>query len=79
VDEPQRFVKGLIAHRRQRETQILGLLADGPRAIPAMVEQMYAGVDRRLWPAAGRSVLAHLIDLAARRQVTAKDELWRMA
>jgi len=46
-------VKGLMTHRRQRETQILGLLGQGPSAIPPMVEQMYAAVDRRLWPAAG--------------------------
>jgi glyoxylase-like metal-dependent hydrolase (beta-lactamase superfamily II) len=74
VDEPQRLVKGMIAHRRQRETQILGLLGEGPRAIPAMVEQMYAAIDRRLWPAAGRSVLAHLIDLEARGQVLQTEE-----
>ncbi len=76
VDEPQRFVRGLIAHRRQRETQILGLLAEGVRAIPAMVETMYAAVDRRLWPAAGRSVLAHLIDLEARGRVRRAGEGW---
>jgi glyoxylase-like metal-dependent hydrolase (beta-lactamase superfamily II) len=79
VDEPQRLVKGMIAHRRQRETQILGLLADGPRAIPEMVERMYAAVDSRLWPAAGRSVLAHLIDLETRGQVMRDGEGWKVA
>jgi hypothetical protein len=28
-----------------------------------MVPKMYVGVDARLYPAAGRSVLAHLIEL----------------
>ena len=79
VDEPQRFVKGLIAHRRQRETQILGQLSAGPRAIEPMVEQMYASVDRRLWPAAGRSVLAHLLDLEARGAVVRAGDEWRVA
>ncbi len=77
VDEPQRLVKGMIAHRRQRETQILGLLAEGPQAIPAMVERMYAAVDKRLWPAAGRSVLAHLNDLQARGQVVRDGDAWK--
>ncbi len=77
VDEPQRFVRGLIAHRRQRETQILKLMGEGARGIPAMVEQMYAAVDRRLWPAAGRSVLAHLIDLEARGLVRREGESWK--
>lgn len=76
VDEPKRLVKGMIAHRRQRETQILAQLEGGPRAIPAMVEQMYAAIDKRLWPAAGRSVLAHLIDLEARGRVCRAGEDW---
>ncbi|MFN7399082.1 MAG: MBL fold metallo-hydrolase [Sandaracinobacter sp.] len=79
VDEPQRLVKGMIAHRRQRETQILAQLAQGPRAIPLMVEQMYAAIDRRLWPAAGRSVLAHLIDLEARGRVRRAGDDWQVA
>jgi glyoxylase-like metal-dependent hydrolase (beta-lactamase superfamily II) len=79
VNEPQRLVKGMIAHRRQRETQILAQLAQGPRAIPAMVEQMYAAIDRRLWPAAGRSVLAHLIDLEARGRVRRAGDDWQVA
>ncbi len=80
VDEPQRWTRHLIAHRRQREAQILGLLGDGPRTIPAMVELMYAAVDRRLWGAAGRSVLAHLIDLEARGLVArGGGEDWRLS
>lgn len=76
VEEPQRFVRGLIAHRRQREGQILGLLSGGPVEIPAMVEQMYASIDKRLWPAAGRSVLAHLIDLQARGSARREGDRW---
>ena len=66
IAQPQRFVRGLIAHRKQRETQILKHLAKGPQTIPAMVAQMYASIDPRLHGAAGRSVLAHLLDLEAR-------------
>lgn len=79
VEEPHRLVKGMIAHRRQRETQILAQLESGPCAIPAMVEQMYAAIDKRLWPAAGRSVLAHLIDLEARGRVMRSGEAWELA
>jgi glyoxylase-like metal-dependent hydrolase (beta-lactamase superfamily II) len=78
VEEPQRWVRHLIGHRRQREGQILAQLAGGERAIPDMVAQMYASVDRRLWPAAGRSVLAHLIDLEARGQVRREGENWKV-
>jgi glyoxylase-like metal-dependent hydrolase (beta-lactamase superfamily II) len=78
VTDPQRFVRGLITHRKQRENQILKLLGDGPQAIPAMVAVMYAQVDKRLHPAAGRSVLAHLIDLKARGLVADAGADWRL-
>jgi len=78
VTDTHRFVRGLITHRRQRETQILKLLGEGPQTIPAMVAQMYAMVDPRLHPAAGRSVLAHLIDLRNRDRVTAAGEAWQL-
>jgi glyoxylase-like metal-dependent hydrolase (beta-lactamase superfamily II) len=78
VADPQRFVRGLMAHRRQRETQILGQLADGGKTIPAMVAVMYAGVNPQLRPAAGRSVLAHLIDLRARGKVRPAGDGWAL-
>lgn len=79
VTEPQRFVRGLIMHRKQRETQILKLLGQGATGIPAMVAAMYASVDPRLHPAAGRSVLAHLIDLRTRGIVADAGDTWRLA
>jgi glyoxylase-like metal-dependent hydrolase (beta-lactamase superfamily II) len=79
VTEPRRLVRGYIAHRRQREAQIVRQLEAGQQAIPAMVSAMYAGVDKRLHPAAGRSVLAHLIDMEARGLVTRAGDSWRLA
>jgi glyoxylase-like metal-dependent hydrolase (beta-lactamase superfamily II) len=76
VEQPRRFVRGLAGHRKQRESQILRLLGDGERLIPKMVEKMYVGVDSRLHPAAGRSVLAHLIDLETRGMVTRSGDDW---
>jgi glyoxylase-like metal-dependent hydrolase (beta-lactamase superfamily II) len=79
VEKPRRFVRGLAGHRKQREGQILRLLREQDRAIPAMVEKMYVGVDPRLHGAAGRSVLAHLIDLEARGVVARAGDQWRLA
>lgn len=59
-----------IAHRRQREAQIEKALAAGPTRIKDMVPVLYADVDPRLYPAAARSVLAHIIDLNRRGRVT---------
>jgi hypothetical protein len=40
---------------------------------------MYVGIDPRLFPAAERSVLAHLYDLRDRHIVTEEGEAWRKA
>ncbi|WP_353217847.1 MBL fold metallo-hydrolase [Sandarakinorhabdus sp.] len=76
VTDPQRFARHLLSHRRQRETQILRGIDEGLVTIPAMVAAMYAMVDKRLHPAAGRSVLAHLIDLEQRGQVVRSGDRW---
>jgi len=78
VDKPQQLVRGMIGHRRQRERQILKLLEEGLSDIPAMVARMYKAVDQGLWPAAGRSVLAHLIDLEQRGMVSRVNEAWSL-
>lgn len=79
VDKPRQLVRGMLGHRRSREAQILRLLGAGPQAIPAMVAVMYKGLDPRLVGAAGRSVLAHLVDLERQGRVACEDETWRMA
>jgi glyoxylase-like metal-dependent hydrolase (beta-lactamase superfamily II) len=63
ITEPYPFIDGYRAHRMERERQILAQLAAGKSRIGDMVPGMYAGVDQRLFPAAGRSVLAHMIQL----------------
>jgi glyoxylase-like metal-dependent hydrolase (beta-lactamase superfamily II) len=79
VENPRQLVRGMIGHRRMRERQILGLLEQGPQAIPDMVTEMYKGLDQRLKGAAGRSVLAHLVDLEKQGRVSQADEQWRLA
>ncbi len=80
VEKPQRLVRGMMGHRKQREGQILRLLGKQASEIPEMVEKMYVGLDPRLTGAAGRSVLAHLIDLRQRGIVTgAEGSAWRMS
>lgn len=76
VTRPAQLVRGLVAHRRQRERQILDLMSEGIADIPAMVGRMYASIDPRLHPAAGRSVLAHLIALEREGRVRQEAEGW---
>jgi glyoxylase-like metal-dependent hydrolase (beta-lactamase superfamily II) len=66
VRNAPRFVRHYIEHRKGREASILHRLGKGAADIPTLVRAIYIGLDPRLVPAAGRSVLAHLEDLAAR-------------
>ena len=83
VREAPRFVQHYIRHRRGREDAILHRLGKGEADIPTLVRAIYIGLDPRLVPAAGRSVLAHLEDLAARGRVATEgppsiDGLYRL-
>jgi glyoxylase-like metal-dependent hydrolase (beta-lactamase superfamily II) len=69
VSDPQRFVRALIHHRRQREASILNRLDAGDRTIPQIVGSIYQGLKPALMGAAGLSVFAHLEDLVARGDV----------
>ena len=73
VRDPNRYVRALLGHRRQREASILTRLEAGPATIPEIVRQIYAGLDPRLVGAAELSTLAHLEDLTSRGLV-ARDE-----
>jgi glyoxylase-like metal-dependent hydrolase (beta-lactamase superfamily II) len=79
VTKPHSHVRALIAHRKMREKQILKRLGEGEGRIAHMVPAMYQGTDPRLFPAAGRSVLAHLVDLEARGLVRSEGDLWTLA
>ena len=69
ITEPEEHVRAFIAHRREREAGILECLRAGIGRIDAIVDRLYVGLQPALHRAAGRSVQAHLIDLAGRRLV----------
>jgi len=75
VDAPEARLAWLIAHRLEREDQVLEELARGSATVPALTARIYRDTDPRLHPAAARNVLAHLIDLTARELVDATPEL----
>jgi len=73
ITEPREHVRAFIAHRREREDGVIDCLRAGIGSIDAMVERLYVGLNPNLKRAAGRSVLAHLVDLIE-RGVAACDE-----
>ena len=74
IHDPKPFVSALVAHRQDRERQILDCLSAGITLIGDMVPRMYQGLDPRLFGAAARSVLAHLLHLRDRELVSADGE-----
>lgn len=79
VEAPAKLVRGLIAHRRSREAQILRGLAAGPSDVATLVARGYPALDPALIAAAGASVTAHLIFLEEQGRVVRSGAMWRLA
>jgi glyoxylase-like metal-dependent hydrolase (beta-lactamase superfamily II) len=78
LDDPAAVVAEYIAHREDRERQVLDALAAGDRTPGAIVARVYADVDPVLHPVAERSVRAHLDKLVAERRVDRDEESFRV-
>ena len=72
IENPKKYVRGLIAHRKMREAQILDELKKNSLSINEMVPKFYATTDKRLWPAAAMSLLATLISLEKKELIFTK-------
>jgi len=74
ITDPQTLVPALLTHRESRTEQILACLADGIDTIKEMVLRMYTHVDKKLYNAAGASVMSHLVALHQTGQITCSDD-----
>ena len=63
VEKPADRLAWLIAHRLEREQQILDELAKGPATVAEIARAIYTDTPQPLLPAAERNVLAHIIDI----------------
>ncbi|MFM7095668.1 MAG: MBL fold metallo-hydrolase, partial [Actinomycetota bacterium] len=75
VRDPAPFLAAYLAHRIERENQIVELLQRGPSTIRAMVEVLYASVRRELHKPARRSVMSHLLKLHDEGIVTTVNDM----
>ena len=73
LKEPKQMVLAQIAHRRDREKQILTSIAKISRTPKEIVDNVYIDLNPMLKRAAVRNVLAHLIDLYERGKVTVEE------
>lgn len=63
IPRPREYVEALIAHREDREAQVLNGVRAGLTSVPVLVRALYADVRPELHKPAARSVLAHLVKL----------------
>ncbi|HSJ29607.1 MAG TPA: MBL fold metallo-hydrolase [Acidimicrobiia bacterium] len=64
IEDPPAVIDWYLAHRLQREREILAAVEAGAATVGAVVEVVYADVDPDLYPLAARSVVAHLRKLS---------------
>lgn len=73
ITDPQRFLRAYLAHREEREKQIIAEIRRGNDDIPGIVKVLYAQVPSRLHRPARRSVWAHLRKLCDEGTTTTVD------
>ena len=69
IDEPRAHVEAYIAHRLEREQQIIACIKSGTLEIREMVPLMYKETPEFMYPAAARSVLAAMENLVKKGAV----------
>jgi len=73
VRDPARYLRGLRGHRKMRERAIMERLHRGDRSIAGIVQNIYRDIDPKLHGAAALSVFAHLEELVAQGEVSARN------
>lgn len=69
VEDPAARLADLTRHRHEREAQIRAALQATPDTAEGLARRIYTTTPPALLPAASRNVLAHLLDLAARKLI----------
>lgn len=77
IDDPARWLRATIGHRRLRENQILKAVGERAADVDTLVPALYPGLQQALHGAAAQTVLAHLLDLERRGQVERQGAAWR--
>ena len=74
-----RRIRALVAHRQEREGQVLGALEPALRPLEELLAIAYDDTAREVWPLAERSLLAHLLKLEHEGRAAREGALWRRA
>ena len=79
IDDPDRVIDWIIAHRLQREDKVAKAVADNPNHTShELVPHVYKDVDPKLYGWAERSLLAHLRKLEADGRAAVDHGRWKL-
>lgn len=70
VRRPARKIREIIAHRHERDRQVLALLGEGKRSLSELVVAVYPELDPRLEHMAHGQILSHLYKLQSEGKLT---------
>ena len=74
IPNPQEIIAEYIAHRLDREREIVDAIVGGAATVGAVVETVYCDVDPTLYPLAASSVVAHLRKLREEGRAQFRDD-----
>jgi glyoxylase-like metal-dependent hydrolase (beta-lactamase superfamily II) len=77
IEDPARVLSAYVAHRLEREQQVIASLAAGHATVQAIAESIYHGLAPALMPAAQENVRAHLDKLQAEGRVSRDGDRWQ--
>ncbi len=74
LSDPKAKLQELIAHRKEREDQIVAQLSGGAKTVEELFESIYTGLAERLHNLAHNQVRSHLAKLQREGRVTTLDD-----
>ena len=76
IEDPAPLLRGYIAHRLEREAQIVETLRRGGAPLDALVSRVYRGLRADLVPSARETVAAHLAKLEREGRAARRGDTW---
>ena len=76
IEDPETVLRGYLAHRLEREAQVVAALRAGASTPEAIVTRVYPRLAENLVPLAQESVTAHLLKLEQEGRARRDDEAW---
>jgi len=76
IDDPAPVLRGYLAHRREREQQILEAISRGDSTPDEIVARVYRGLKAELIPLAREGVIAHLVKLEREGRLRRDADSW---